>query len=301
MDSLSPFKEKISLEKPVIISNLMLFPVVSKTPSKELDFMTLNEGMPKGTASVSEAGGSYRWIEVQNSNQDKDLFIIDGEGLTGGKQNRIAALSMIINTNQSKKIPTFCSEEGRWSGSSDFSSSKTIAYPTIRKINTKSKSFPGSTNASQSTIWGEIKRKSETLKTYSPTQSMQSIYIGMQSELHKFKEYEPIEDQIGFLAATQKRLLCMDIFYNTNMFLKFHEKLLMSYAIDGLEDFHYGGGSFHTQKLQTFFNAIFAATLIKHVKKYQEFHYKMRKGFGKVLFQKKQLIHASFFQDDSVI
>jgi len=301
MDSLSPLKEQMSLAKPVIISNLMLFPVVSKTPIENLDFITLSESMPRGTASVSEAGGSHRWVEVGNSSQDKDLFIIDGEGLTGGKQNRIAALSIIINKNQSREIPAFCSEEGRWSGPSEFSSSSTIAYPTIRKINTKSKSFPGSTNASQSSIWREIERKSKTLKTFSPTQSMQSIYQEKQNELNKLKEYKPQEDQIGFLAATQKRLLCLDIFYNTDLFLKFHEKLLMSYAIDGLEDSQYGEGSFHTQKLQTFFQAIFAATLIKYVKKYQEYRYKMKQGFGKALFQNKQLIHASFFQDNSVI
>ena len=301
MDSLSPFKEKISLEKPVIISNLMLYPVVSKTPSKDLDFLTLSESMPNGTASVSETGGSHRWVEVGNSNQDKDLFIIDGEGLTGGKQNRIAALSIIINRNKSRKIPAFCSEAGRWNGPADFSSSNTIAYPTIRKINTKSKSFPDRAKDSQSSIWGEIERKSKTLKTFSPTQSMQSIYEEKKNELDKFKEYKPQEDQVGFLATTQKRLLCLDIFYNTDLFLKFYEKLLMSYAIDGLEDFQYGEGSFQTQELQAFFQAIFAATLIKHVKKYQEYRYKMKQGFGKALFQNNQLIHASFFQDDPEI
>lgn len=301
MDSLSPLKDQISLKEAAIISNLMLFPVVSKTPSEELEFNTLNEGIPKRTVSVSDLEDSHRWVEVKNSHNNKDLFIIDGEGLTGGRQNRIAALSIIINSNKTKKIPAFCSEEGRWSGASTFSSSNTIAYPTIRKINTKSKSFPKESRDSQSAIWGEIRRKSKTLKTFSPTQSMQSIYQEKQNELNKFKEYEPFENQIGFLAATQKRLLCVDIFYNTNLFLKFYEKLLMSYAIDGLEDFQYGEGNFHYQKLQTFFNAIFTATLIQYVKKYQEFRYKMKQGFGKALFQKKQLIHATFFQDDSVI
>ena len=298
MDSLSPLKEQISLKEPVLISNLMLFPVVSKTPLKEFEFNTFNEGMPNGTASVLDSGDSHRWVEVENSHPDKDLFIIDGEGLTGGRQNRIAALSIIINSNRSKKIPAFCSEQGRWTGSSRFSSSDTIAYPAIRKINTKSKSLPKRSRDSQSSIWNEIERKSKTLKTFSPTQSMQSIYKEKQNELDKFKEYEPLEDQIGFLAATQKRLLCVDIFYNTNLFLKFYEKLIMSYAIDGLEDFQYGEGSFNSQKLQTFFNAIFAAILIKHVKKYQEFRYKMKQGFGKALFKNKQLIHASFFHNN---
>jgi hypothetical protein len=301
MDSLSLLKEKIFLKKPAIISNLMLFPVVSKTPSEKLEFNTLNEGMSKGTVSVSEARKSHRWVEVQNSHQDKDLFIIDGEGITGGKQNRIADLSIIINRNQSKTIPAFCSEKYRWSGADNFSISNTIAFPTIRKINTKSKSFPDKAKDAQSSIWGEIQRKSQTLKSFSPTQSMQSIYEDKQNELDKFKDYKPQENQIGFLAATQKRLLCLDIFYNTGLFLKFYEKLLMSYAIDGLEDLLYGKGSFHTQNLQAFFQAIFAATLIKQVKKYQEYRYKIKQGFGKALIRNKQLIHASFFQDNSVI
>jgi len=301
MNSLSPLKEQISLKEPIIISNLMLFPVVSKTPLKELEFNTLKQGMADGSVSVSDPGNNYRWIRVENSHQDKDLFIIDGEGIYGGKQNRIAASSLVIEPNKSKSIPVFCSEKGRWSGSSRFSSSDTIAYPTIRKINTKNKAFPTGTRSSQRTIWGEISRKSRTLKTYSPTGSMQSIYEEKQDELEKFIEYEPIENQIGFLAATQKRLLCVDIFYNMDLFLKFYEKLLLSYAIDGLEDFESGVGSFHSKMWQTFFNAIFTATLIKHVKTYNEFRYKMKQGFGKALFIKKQLIHASFFHNNPEI
>jgi len=295
MYSLLPLKEQISLKEPVLISNLMLFPIVSKVPLKELEFNTLNEGMPNGTASVLDSGDSHRWVEVGNSHPDKDLFIIDGEGLTGGRQNRIAALSIIINSNRSKKIPAFCSEQGRWTGSSRFSSSDTIAYPTIRKINTKSKAFPEKSKDSQSSIWNEIGRKSKTLKTFSPTQSMQSIYQEKQNELDKFKEYEPLEDQVGFLAATQKRLLCVDMFHNTDLFLKFYEKLLISYAIDGLEDFESGAGSFHSKMWQTFFNTIFFFFFIKHVKRYKEYHYRLKQGFGKALFKNKQLVHASFF------
>jgi hypothetical protein len=299
MDSLAPLKEQISLEEPMLVSNLMLFPITAKAPSNDYKFHTLHHGIMERSVVVSEAGGGHHSVLINNKEPERPLLIIDGEGISGGKQNRIAVSSMIIKPQTSMRVPVYCCEEGRWSGSHNFSSASTIAYPAIRRLNTGTMTYSKGMSGSQHSVWGEIRRKSRTMKTHSPTKSMQNIYEEKEDELKSYRDYEPMENQIGFLAATQKRLLCVDIFYNTDVFLNFFNRLLTSYALDGLEDSQTGIGGFSIEEWKNFFYTIFTAALVHRVKKYNEYRYAWDSGFGKALFLKDRLIHASFFHSKS--
>jgi len=298
MESLAPLKDKFFLGEPSIISNLILFPIISLDTSSDFHFKTLDEGMREIRISVTEPGRGYSSVNIVNNYVDSEVFIIDGEGIYGGKQNRIAASSLVIEPNKSRRISVYCSEEGRSSGSDRFSSSDTIAYPSIRRINTRNKTLYGG-YTSQSKIWSEISRKQKSLKVTSYTKSMQDIYKEKEEELGRFKEYKAKENQVGFLAATQNRFLCIDILYNNPILGKLQMKLLMSYALDVIEDEEKGTGSFQVEKWRDFFNGIFLSVLIKKKSSTNEYHYqfktKSNSGIGKVLLYKNQLIHSSFF------
>ena len=299
MESFESLKDKYFLGEPVLISNLILFPIISHEPSVDFHFKTLEEGMREMKISVTESGKGYRSVNIGNNYDDNYAFIIDGEGISGGMQNRIAASSLLIGPKESRRVPVYCSEQGRWAGPNQFSSSDTIAYPSIRRINTRNKTLSREYN-SQSSIWNEISRKQESLKIGSHTGSMQDIYKKKEDELKRFQEYKAETHQVGFLAATQNRLLCIDFFYNSPLLGKFQMKLLTSYSLDVIEDERKGEGSFQEEKWRDFFNGIFLSVLLSKKSSTNEFHYKFRtkgnSGIGKVLFYKNQLIHSSFFE-----
>jgi hypothetical protein len=104
---------------------------------------------------------------------------------------------------------------------------------------------------------------------------------------------------VGLLAATQKGLLCVDIFYNHALFGKFRIKLLISYALDAIEHETSGKGKFKLEKWIDFYDGIWKSKLVQPKKTAGEFPYQFNtsknSGIGKVLFYKKQLIHASFY------
>lgn len=331
--------DNFSLKDPVLISNLMLFPIVAvptvaatprsprtkKTPPQllsqplsplhslspssspeppspspppppqPLSFKTLEEGLKERQISVDEPGGGYSSVLISNLYTDYDAFIIDGEGISGGKQNRIAASSLIIWPQKTKIIPVFCSEQGRWAGSDKFNSSNSIAYPSVRRLYTSTASQSYSTRDAQSSVWSSISATMKSLSISSPTQSMQEIYVKKEADLERFMEYEPQENQVGFMAATHKKILCIDIFYNHILFGKLRAKLLISYALDALNDARSTKGSYNVKKCEKFYRSLSTAHQIKKYKRAPEDHYMTDTAIGKALFHKGRLIHASFF------
>lgn len=278
----------------------MLLPVVATESQNRDEFKTLEEGLNSGMMDVTEPGGTHYGVRI-NNNYDTEAVIIDGEGISGGRQNRIAASSLVIEPNQSNEIPVFCSEKGRWRGSSQFDTSQTIAYPTIRRLNTRSKTSKRETNP-QNSIWTEIRKRQTSMHVQSQTQSMQSIYKQKETELSHFHvEYTPEEDQVGFVAATQNRILCVDIFYNNALFGKYYVRLLISYGLDAMEDQHKGQGKFDDKKVSDFYDGLFTSNEIPKKKNAQENPYKFstgqNAGIGKILFYKDKMVHASFFPE----
>jgi len=302
MNSIKSFKGKFSLEEPKFISNLMIFPIIFKNFADDFQFKTLEEGIAKDKVVISEkARQAVEEIEIKNK-YDTELFIIDGEGISGALQNRIVTSSFLIRPSHSTNIPVFCSEEGRWIGDKKFTHSTIIAYPSIRRINTSSYIRLHSSTYIQSSIWKEISSKQKNLNVISQTKSMEDIYTKKDLELERFEEYEPLINQAGFLAATQKRILCVDIFINNYLFGKFRLKLLISYALDAIEDEAQGAGKFNIEKCKDFFNSLITANQIhqeKSVDLGQKIHYdfksNLNSGFGKALYFKNKIIHASFF------
>ena len=292
--------DNLSLKDPVLISNLMLFPIISigLSPQKkprDFSFKTLEEGLRELRVNINEAGNGHSSVRVSNNYADSNAFIIDGEGISGGKQNRISASSLVISPQRTKKIPVFCSEHGRWAGSNTFDSSNSIAYPSIRRLYTSGSSQHYSTRDSQSSVWSEISKTMNSLKVSSPTQSMQEIYAKKEDELQRFKEYEPQKNQVGFMAATHRKILCIDIFYNHVLFGKFRVKLLISYALDALKDARSTKGSYSVKNCEKFYSSLSRARFVKEDKKTSENHYITDSAIGKVLFYRGQPIHASFF------
>ena len=287
-----------SLGEAQIVSNLMLFPVRATLPDPNPHFRTLEEGLTDGTVKISEPGKGHTRVGIKNDSED-DVFIIDGEGITGGMQNRIAAASMVIGSRKSQQVPVYCSEHGRWSGSQAFAAANEIAYPSIRRLSTVSRSSRHTEAYIQSSVWSEISRKQKSLKVNSPTQSMQDIYAKKEPELRRFQEYEPAEDQVGLLAATQKRILCIDIFYNHPLYGRFSKKLLISCALESIEDEDHGSGVFDYGKCEEFFQGVMTAQPVRKGNPGSESYYQVQTpgslGVGKVLYYKKEAVHASFF------
>ncbi|MGQ9617542.1 MAG: ARPP-1 family domain-containing protein [Candidatus Aminicenantia bacterium] len=290
--------KNLTLGEPSIISNLIVFPVTGE-PLENGKIIVLDEAGDE--IEVEELlTPTVGKVKIKNFS-DSHFFGIEGEEILGALQHRIFVTSFLLPGKSERIIPVSCVEEGRWSGEKEFFSGATIAYPTLRAI-TSSSVYQNlvkgkGVEVDQKTIWKEIERKQTTLKTHSKTRSMHDTYLQLKEELSYFSDYSPLEKQVGLLAMTNRRVLCADIFLNPELFRKFMRKLLISYALDAIED-SLTPSSFEIEKGKEFFSSMIK---IRKAKKFaglglgDEWRFREKGIIGKGLSYEEKIYHLSIF------
>ena len=61
-----------------------------------------------------EDSGAVNSLTVQNKSQDT-VFIMSGDVVQGGRQDRVIAMDMVVPPRTITDIPVFCVEQNRWS------------------------------------------------------------------------------------------------------------------------------------------------------------------------------------------
>ncbi len=298
MREFNEFSANFYLGEPNIISNLIVFPVHGRSFPEQTPITLDDSG--DGIQIEELTNPTVMNVNIRNLT-DSEFFGGEGEELIGALQHRIFVTSFLLPGRSEKVVPVSCVEQGRWEGGREFLSGSTIAYPSLRAL-TSGSLYQNLTRGSgfqvdQNSIWKEIERKQTTLKTHSRTRSMHDTFDQLKDEITHFSEYTPSEDQIGFIALTNRRILCADIFLNPELFRKFMKKLLISYALDAIED-STTPGSFNMENGKEFFSAIIT---VRKIKKFagialgEEWRFKERGVLGKALVHEEKIYHLSAF------
>src|SRR5262245_10485419 len=120
-----PLDKNRFLGTPKTFQNLTLIPVYAPGAKATNAFMTLDEGLKAKVVKVREAkdGGTVNVLYITNTG-GKPLYIMAGEVVLGGQQDRSLGTDTIIPPNE-KEVPVtaFCVEHGRWSGKVEFEQS----------------------------------------------------------------------------------------------------------------------------------------------------------------------------------
>lgn len=124
-----------TLGKPHTFRNLTLLPVSDTAARSTNAYVTLDEALRARSVQIKEAqgGGDVNTLYVINRGK-KPLYLMGGEVVLGGQQDRVVAQDRIIAPG-TKKVPitVFCVEHGRWSGRGEFdASAATVASASIR-------------------------------------------------------------------------------------------------------------------------------------------------------------------------
>ena len=98
------------------------------------DYLTLDEALAAGLATVREVSESGSVPQLLFKNRgEQAVFLLDGEELTGAKQNRILNITVLARAGKDTVIPVSCVEAGRWSHSRpDFASAPRAQFSASR-------------------------------------------------------------------------------------------------------------------------------------------------------------------------
>jgi hypothetical protein len=137
----APHSAQWRVGEPVQFENLIVYPVLSTISISPSRYITLDEGLKKGTVIVSELGtnGRVRRLRAGQEVSDdaevnkllvtnrsgKTLLLIAGEIVAGGTQDRIVGHDCLIAaTGRPVPVDVFCVEQGRWSEDGAFGQSR---------------------------------------------------------------------------------------------------------------------------------------------------------------------------------
>jgi hypothetical protein len=142
---------RLTLAGSITSGNVTIYPITSTQPSqKELDDMvTLDEAKRKDWVEITEqADETVEFLEVKNTGP-KAIFLMGGEILLGGKQDRIVSKDTIVKPGETVKVPVYCVDQGRWSETySEFKPTGKMAPHEVRKAAT--------VDNDQTRVWSKV-------------------------------------------------------------------------------------------------------------------------------------------------
>ena len=155
----SALSEHTTLLAPIQVDSLTLTPIIATAAASDApgDLLVLDEAMAKRQVKIREiAEGSVNSLTFVNQ-ADHPVFVMAGEVIIGGKQDRIIGRNTIIPAKTTQDVPVFCVEHGRWDGQTkDFTTAKALAHGRLRGQ---------ASYAAQQDVWNEVAAKNKARKT----------------------------------------------------------------------------------------------------------------------------------------
>jgi hypothetical protein len=221
-------------------ANNSVRPNVSNQPVQQQRINNVNLDIPQRVLALDEGGESdeVNKLYIQNTSKDS-VFIMAGEVVKGGKQDRVIAMDMVIPPNSEPiDLSVFCVEHGRWtydgSAAADgFTGHANVANTSVRKAAVVSKN--------QSEVWSKV----EEVTTANDAQTSTGTLNALEKDADYQKELKDYEAKfggvpssmpsvIGLVAVTGNRVIGCDMFATPDLFRNAYPDLLKSYASEAI-------------------------------------------------------------------
>jgi hypothetical protein len=233
--------DRAALLAPIQVESLTLTPIVATsqiaTGGKDVPMLVLDEAMASGKVKIAENDReSVNNLTMINSSE-QPVFVLAGEVIIGGKQDRIIGANTVIPAKTTLSVPVFCVEHGRWDNSSRvFSTANALAHGKLRG----KASFEA-----QGDVWKEVaetnaKRKTanatDTYRTVAKQQSDGTLKDWQQKVDAALAKVPPADRSrmIGYVIALNGQVATVDMFQSPALFKKLEPKLLRSYVTEAV-------------------------------------------------------------------
>ena len=246
-----------TLEGPFTHANLTVY-VVRGSTSDAREYITLDEGLAARTVAVREKGAragqdqaEVNTLEIENRS-DKWLFLQAGDIVKGGKQDRTIMTDLTLAPRSGPQpIEAFCVEHGRWTPSGDglaFRNNPGIVAGAPLRIAIQGEK-------SQPRVWQEVaKAEQRAVKaaraggaplaadaslsstgTYNAIAEHRTLNVNRDAYVTALLPFvRRHTDAIGLAIAINGHVTSADVYASAALFQRLSEKLLNSYALEGV-------------------------------------------------------------------
>lgn len=222
--------------------NLVLYPIIGGSAfqheSHKGKYTSLEDALKLKKVRITEkesSGGEVNELYIENLSKDT-VFLMAGEVVKGGKQDRVISDDRILEPNSGKiNLQVFCVEQGRWTYRSDrnFSQYHSLSTNSVRKSAAVSKN--------QGEVWQKVSEVTDkqNAKTSTGTYTALTNSDAYAKELNSYiahyqAAFAKIPGCVGFVGMAGDQIIGCDIFANSDMLKQQLKGLLQSYSTEAI-------------------------------------------------------------------
>lgn len=289
--------ERASIGRPLTRGGVSLFPVyIHGTNAIDV------AARPADLTITEQASAEVPTITVRNPG-GRPTLLVEGETVTGGQQNRVLNVSVLVPAASTIEVPVSCVEAGRWNGRSDFQRGRTFAPRRVRRVTTSSVAeslrFDGLRRSDQGAIWQVIDHELDTLAVSSTTRAFHDAEIALERDdraeaLLELTRIGPLPGQCGVVFGHGGRVVAAEIFASPELLAANWEGLVRAALLDSPI---VAEGRPSVSRALRFVNrlATGSATRAPGVGLGEESHIRTPRLVGQALLFEGALVHASAF------
>jgi len=236
--------------------NLRLFPIYANetfmNAHKDLGkYISLQKALEQKKVAITETGSNSNSNEynsgaqvntlfIENTSTDT-IFLMAGEIVKGGQQDRVLAQDMFLPPKSGKKdISVFCVEHGRWSYTNESEKAGKTFYG-YSKVTSNDIRKTAIVDKSQQGVWNKVADVTEKNDASSGTGTYTTLDTSKKynNELKGYTDFfkAAIKSQsnvIGVVACSGDKVIGCDMFATSVMFSEHLDGLLNAYATEAM-------------------------------------------------------------------
>jgi hypothetical protein len=232
--------ENTALLAPIQVESLTLTPIIATGPAGAFDepLLVLDEAMAARQVKIREVSdGAVNSLTFVNT-APHPVFVLAGEVIIGGKQDRIIGRNTVIPANTTQEVPVYCVEHGRWTEQTkEFATARALAHGRLRGQ---------ASYAAQGEVWHEVAAKNVARKTTNASDTYRRVaqqqsdgtLAAMEKQVDAALARIPAADRsrmVGYAVALNGSVATVDVFGSPRLFKKLETKLVRSYLTEAVD------------------------------------------------------------------
>jgi hypothetical protein len=223
---------QVEVGEPLRYRTLTLFPLTLRSGT-DSNIVSLDGAMARGWLTIQEQDTpSVPTLRTRNNGRSP-VFLMAGEILLGGKQNRIIKEDLLLPAESGfVDVPVYCGEQHRWEdGKQTFRAAGNMAGGQVRSMAAKA--------APQAEVWQSIDAQISAAKVEAPTRNYQAVYDDAEAKrvaTEAVEKLRPVQlrETVGVVVFSRGSVLSCDLFSDPDLLAQIWNKIVQSHAVDEL-------------------------------------------------------------------
>jgi hypothetical protein len=244
-----PAAPSYKMSGPYAHENLTIYLIHGDDQLKGKTFLTLSEALQQKKLIVYETQ-NVNQLAIENVSANEEVFVLSGDIVKGGKQDRIIAYDLIVPAKSGRMpLAAFCCENGRWTRRG--SESPTAFVSGMSNTGTKDLKIAVRKDMAQDKVWENVGKAQQQLgenlrTTVHDARSASSLQLTLENKKVQeatdayVKKMQSIadnkDDVIGYAFAVNGVMSSADVFASHGLFMKLWPTLLKSTAVEAVAE-----------------------------------------------------------------